>query len=92
MYRLLFVLAALTGMAACSSSAPVSDSANAKTPEIVLAKNTESDDDVVCRREKKTGSNFTIKRCVTKEQAEKEQAESQNALQNMQKSGPKVTD
>lgn len=48
------------------------------------------DEGLVCTREKKTGSNFTVKRCVTKEQADREREETQAAMQQMQKSGPRV--
>lgn len=38
-------------------------------------------DKVVCRREKKTGSHFSRRRCVTVEQAEREREDAQDALQ-----------
>ena len=82
MYRMLFVMAALSGMVACSSSAPVSDTSSANAPDTVLANNLTPNEDMVCTREKKTGSNMLVRRCVTKEQAEKEVQKAKGTCSN----------
>lgn len=70
----------------CASN-PSSSSSSSTREEPALAA---ADEGLVCSREKKTGSNFTVKRCVTKEQAEREREETQEAMRNMQKSGPRA--
>lgn len=55
--------------------------------EKVAAYNEDKDEKekVICRREKRTGSHFSRRRCVTASQAKREREEAQDALQRAQR-------
>lgn len=66
-----------------ATEATVEKKAEVKFEEKVTAYNEDKKDKdkVVCRREKKTGSHFSRRRCVTAAQAEREREDAQDALQ-----------
>ncbi len=79
--RIFFVLLLIAALAACSSSP------ERPADEATLAAE-RSDDDLICKRYKKIGSNRIHKRCVTREQARAEEEQQRLELdRNIGRSG-----
>ncbi len=80
------LLAFTFAMTACASSPPEalsSEGTTAAGTEPVAAADIGSEDEVICRREKREGSNFTRKVCYTRANVEEKAARDQNTMRQM---------
>jgi hypothetical protein len=98
--RLTVLMFTLT-LAACASGPETASTASAENDQVdeavaenaeqMAAANEEPEDDMVCRREKRPGSNFTRKVCYPRSALEGRADQDQEALRQMRSLSPSST-
>ena len=82
--KVLIVALSFFVLSACATNTGDKASLSNVEKERVMAK-LEDEESMVCRREKPIGSNMVKRRCITKEQYEKERAESQERARELRR-------